>query len=153
MRMAAAAGIGNPAGAVVTMDAGNPRIISGQVRNEIISGGVFVFGSTATGVVSSGPNSFANSDLLFTRDASGAQFNGICLQTTTASGNVAVATEGFFLLNVNGAFVGGVPLDCDGNNAVGALGSLAGNLGATRKMGRSVTDGASGGYALVQITP
>ncbi len=151
--MAGAAGIGNPAGMVAVMDAGNPRIISGQVRNEIISGGVFVFGSTATGVVSSGPNSFVNSDLLFTRDASGAQFNGICVQTTSVSGNIAVATDGFFLLEVNGNHVGGVPLDCDGFNSVGPLGSVATNLAATRKIGRAVTDGASGGYALVQITP
>ena len=99
-----AAGLGNPAGAIAMMDGGAPRIISGQVRNEIISGGVFVFGSMATGVVSSGANSVVNSDLLFTRDASGGQFNGICVQTTAVSGAIAVATDGFFLLVLTRTF-------------------------------------------------
>ncbi len=150
----AAGGIGNPAGMTVVMDAGNPRIISGQVRNEIISGGVFVFGSTATGVVSSGANSFTNSDLLFTRDASGGQFNGICVDTTTVSGNIAVATDGFFLLNCNGNLIGGESVKCDGNNSVASVGSA--NESAfkdTLKIGRAVTAGGSAAYALIQIIP
>ncbi len=151
----AAAGIGNAAGMVAVMDAGNPRIISGDVRNEIISGGVFVFGSTATGVVSSGANSFVNSDLLFTRDASGTQFNGICVQDTTVSGNIAVATEGFMLLVCNGTVIPGEGVRCDGNNAVLPLGSTSDVVakGASMKIGRAVTSGASGGFALIQITP
>ena len=151
----AAAGIGNPAGLIVTMDAGNPRIVSGQVRNEIISGGVFVFGSTATGVVSSGANSFVNSDLLFTRDASGTQFNGICVQDTTVSGNIAVATDGFMLLTCNGTTICGEAVQCDGNNAVLPLGSTEASLvdSVSMKIGRSVTSGASGGFALIQLTP
>ena len=151
----ATSGVGNPAGMVVVMDAGNPRIISGQVRNEIISGGVFVFGSTATGVVSSGANSFANSDLLFTRDASGTQFNGICVQDVPVSGNIAVATEGFFLLVANGTTICGEAVQCDGNNAVLPLGSTEASLvdSVSMKIGRSVTSGASGGFTLVQLTP
>lgn len=136
------------------MDAGVPRIISGQVRNEIISGGVFVFGSSATGVVSSGANSVVNSDLLFTRDASGGQFNGICIQTTAVSGAIAVATDGFFLLTCNGALIGGEKVICDGNNAVLSVGSFATTTYSQyRDMGRAVTAGASGGYALIQLTP
>lgn len=150
----AAAGLGNPAGAIAMMDAGVPRIISGQVRNEIISGGVFVFGSGATGVVSSGANSMVNSDLLFTRDASGGQFNGIAIQTTAVSGAIAVATDGFFLLVANGTLIGGEKVKCDGNNAVLSVGSKTmATYTQHEDIGRAVTAGASGGYALIQITP
>ena len=150
----AAAGVGNPAGNVPVFDGGNPRTIGGYVRNEIISGGVFVFGSTATGVVSSGTNSFATADLLFTRDASGTQFNGLCVSTTSVSGLISVATEGFFILTCNGTVVCGEAVSCDGNNAVLPLGSTADSVakGAALKIGRAVTSGASGGYAIIQLT-
>jgi len=147
----AAAGIGNPVGAVVAFDSEAPRIIGGYARNEIISGGVFVFASGAASVVSSGLNSFATADVLFTRDASGAQFNGICLQTTSVSGTIAVATRGTYLLVCNGTVTSGYPVMCDGNNSVANLGSVAGNVAGLRRIGRAVTEGASGGYALVQI--
>ncbi len=151
----ATAGLGNVLGMVTLMDAGNPKIISGQVRNEIISGGVFVSGSTATGVVGSGANSFANSDLLFTRDASGTRFNGICVQTTDVSGNIAVATDGFFILQCNGTVIDGEAVKCDGNNSVLPVGSHADSLAksTSMKIGRAVTSGASGGFAVIQLTP
>ncbi|RLG00034.1 MAG: hypothetical protein DRN49_03505 [Thaumarchaeota archaeon] len=148
----AAAGIGNPAGYVPIFDGGNPRIIGGKVRNEIISGGVFVFASGATGVVSSGANSFTSSDLLFSRDASGGQFNGICVQTTTVSGNIAVATRGSFLLVCNGSVIPGTRVECDGNNAVRSVGTYVGSaFDGQRAIGRALTAGASGGYALIDI--
>lgn len=151
----AAAGIGNPAGYVPVFDYGAPQLIGGVARNEIISGGVFVFGSTATGVVSSGINSFATGDLLITRDASGTQFNGINLQTTAVSGNASFATAGVFILTCNGTVVCGEAVKCDGNNAVQPLGSTADVLakGPSLKIGRALTSGASGGYALIQISP
>jgi len=145
-------GIGNPAGYVPIFDGGNPRIISGKVRNEIIRGGVFVFASGATGVVSSGANSFATSDLLFSRDASGGQFNGICVQTTEVSGTIAVATRGCFLLACNGSVIPGTRVECDGNNAVRSVGLYAGSaFDGQRSIGRALTAGASGGYALIDI--
>ena len=148
------AGLGNPVGAVPLMDAGAPRIISGQVRNEIISGGVFVFGSGAADVISSGANSFVNSDLLFTRDASGGQFNGVCVQATAVSGAIAVATDGFFILLANGTVTAGVPQRCDGLNAVADVGSKTmAAFTQYEQMGRAVTAATSGGYAIVQITP
>ena len=143
----AAAGIGNPAGYVPILDGGAPRFVGGYARNEIISGGVFVFGSGATGVVSSGANSFATADLLFTRDASGGQFNGICVATTAVSGAMTVATRGAFLLVCNGAVNAGYKVKCDGNN------SVADNANADDlSIGRALTAGASGGYALIDIT-
>jgi hypothetical protein len=147
----AGAGIGNPLGAVVALDGESPRIIGGYVRNEIISGGVFVFASGAASVVTSGLSSFATANVLFTRDASGAQFNGINLYTTSVSGVCSIATRGTYLLQCNGTVTAGYPVMCDGNNAVANLGSVAGNLAGLRRIGRAVTEGASGGFALVQI--
>jgi len=147
----AATGIGNPAGAVITYDGGAPRIITGLARAQTISGGVFVFASGASGVVSSGLNSLATSDLLFSIDASGAQFNGICLQDVGSNEAISVVTRGTFLLVCNGNTAPGVLVKCDGNNAVLPVGSLAGNLAAQTPIGRAVTQGASGGYILVDI--
>jgi len=148
----AGAGIGNPAGYVPLFDGGNPRIIGGKARNAVISGGVFVFASGATGVVSSGADSFATADLLFAGDASGGQFNGICVQTTEVSGNIAVATRGVFLLACNGSVVPGTKVECDGNNAVRSVGLYAGSaFDGQRSIGRALTAGASGGYAVIDI--
>jgi len=154
----AATGIGNSLGAVGIFDGGNPRTIGGYARNEIISGGVLVFASGATGVVGSGANTFATSDLLFSIDASGGQFNGIALNTTAVSGTVTVATRGAYLLACNGSVIPGTKVVCDGNNAVS---SWCGNGNTTGSpdiwaalgydIGRAVTAGASGGYALIDI--
>ena len=155
----AAAVIGNVAGAIQLFDFGAPMILPGFVRNERISGGVFVFGSTANGVVSSGTNSFSTGSLLFTRDASGGQFNGIAMYTAAVSGTIAVALGGIFILQNAGSVLGGFPIMCDGNNSVHTLGSrvvpdAATNWGpAGAKIGRAITDGASGGYSVVHINP
>ena len=155
----AAAGIGNVAGAVVLFDFGVPHIIPANVWNEIISGGVFVFGSTATGVVSSGTNSFVPGSLLMTRDASGGQFNGINMFSTAVSGACSVALGGIFILQNAGSVMGGFPVMCDGNNSVHNLGSrvvpdAATNWGpAGVKIGRALTDGASGGYSVIHLNP
>lgn len=141
----AAAGIGNPAGAIVLADYGAPQIIGGKVRNEIISGGVFVFASGASGVVSSGTNSFTYGDILFSRDASGGQFNGICLQTTDVSGPISVLTAGAVIVVANGTVTAGTTVICDGNN------SVTGATTAGRIVGRALTEGASGGYCIVNV--
>ena len=155
----AAAGIGNTAGAVMLFDFGAPHIIPATARNEIISGGVYVFGSTANGVVSSGTNSVSTGSLLMTRDASGGVFNGINMMTSAVSGAIAVAMAGVFILQNAGSIFGGAPVMCDGNNSVHALGSrvvpdAATNWGpAGAKIGRAITDGASGGYSVIYINP
>lgn len=151
----AAAGIGNPVGAVNITDGGAPRILSGRALSEAISGGVFCFGSTATGVVSSGLNSFVNSDVMFARDASGTQFNGIAIQSVGSNEPIAIATRGTFILVANGTVVCGEGVKCDGNNSVMPLGSTADSLakGASHKIGRAITSGASGGYCIVEINP
>src|SRR3990167_10545246 len=112
----AAAGLGNPAGLVTVFDGGNPRIIGGiAIRN--ISGGVYVQASGATGVVSSGLNSFVTADIGFAGDASGNRFNGLCLQSAGSNAPIAVATRGCYILQCDGAVSAGVPVMAGGNNA------------------------------------
>ncbi len=148
----AAAGLGNPAGYVPIFDGGNPRIVGGLARSETISGGVFVFASGASGVVSSGANSFVAGDLLFARDASGGQFNGIAVQTAGSNTELAVATRGSFLLVCNAAVVPGTKVKCDGNNSVAGVGSASESaFKDSLAIGRALTQGASGGYALIDI--
>ena len=155
----AAGGIGNVAGAVVVADFGNPSILGGLSRNAITSGGVFVFGSTATGVVSSGLNSFVTADILWAQPASGGQFNGIAMQTAGSNAPLAVAVGGLFILQNVGSVFGGRPVMCDGNNSVVNLGSFVVPDGAEepmaagKKIGRAIVNGASGGYSIIQLTP
>src|SRR3990167_8621357 len=155
----AAAGVGNSAGAIQLFDFGAPHIVPGVGRNEIISGGVFVLASGANSVVSSGTNSFSPGSVLFTRDASGNYFNGINMYATAVSGNAAVAIGGVFILQCVGSVFAGAPVMCDGNNAVSNLGSFAVPDGAEnpqaagRKIGRALTAGASGAYAVIHINP
>ena len=148
----AATGIGNPAGFVPLTDGGAPRMIGGLAR-ENISGGVFVFGSTATGVVSSGLNSFITSDILFAKDASGAQFNGVAVRYIGSNTYGTIATRGLMILTCNGTIVGGAGVKCDGNNSVAPLGSTSNSLinSAAEMIGRAVVDGASGGYVIVDL--
>lgn len=150
----AATAIGNPAGAVQLFDGGNPRVVGGYAYGTNVSGGVLVFASGATGVVSSGANSFVpGTDLGFAIDASGTQFNGIALWSAGSNTALSVATRGAFLLVCNGTVVPGEQVKCDGNNAVQPLGSTADSLakGSSMTVGRALTAGASGGYALVDI--
>lgn len=139
----AATGIGNPAGAV-QYNSWEPRVITAKARGNT-SGGVFVFASGATGVVSSGLNSVAWSDIEVAIDASGLNFTGIALQSTASGNAVPVALEGVFLLQANGTIVAGQTVLCDGNNSV-LPGTTA---GAT--IGKALTAAASGGFALVHI--
>lgn len=154
----AGAGIGNPAGNVTLWDFGTPKIIGGYARSNV-SGGAFVFGSTANGVVSSGTNSFIAGSLLFTTDASGAQFNGIAVTDVGSNNPISVALGGVMILQCVGSVIGGQPVGCEGTNSVTTLGSsvvpdAATNWGpAGKKIGRALCDGASGGYAVIYINP
>lgn len=140
----------NPAGFQQVFDFGNPKIITAYAK-EVVSGGEFVYASGATGVVSSGANSFAATDIEVATDASGAQFLGVAIANTASGATVGVAVEGVFLVTCNGAVTASTPVSCDGNNSVLANGSVAGNLAHQRTIGRAITGGASGGYALVHI--
>lgn len=147
----AATGIGNPAGAV-QYNSWEPRVITAKARTNV-SGGVLVFASGATGVVSSGLNSVAWSDIEVAIDASGGQFTGIALQSIASGNAVPVALEGVFLLQANSTIVAGTNVGCDGNNAIIALGSetMVASTVAGKGIGRALTAAASGGFALVHV--
>ena len=119
-----------------------PRVITAKARTNV-SGGVYVFASGGT--VSSGLNSFAWDDIQVAIDASGTAFTGIALQSTASGGAVPVALEGCFILQANGTVVAGQPVVCNAQNSV-LPGATAGHV-----IGKALTDGASGGYALVHI--
>lgn len=147
----AAAGIGNPSGAVPIYDFGNPQIVNG-VAKAVISGGVFCFGSGANNVVTAVSSSFVTGDLQFAGDASGAQFNGVNLYTVGSNDPIAVATAGVFILTANAAVTAAYPVKCDGNNSVANVGSTADSVAlGNLAIGRALTSAASGGYCLVQI--
>ena len=141
----------NTAGYVPILDGGNPRIVGGNAR-EYISGGQFVFASGATGVVSSGANSFATSDITYAASASGLAFNGLCVQAASSGTEVAVATRGSFLVRCAGTVVAGQKVKTNGTDAVLPLGSTKLSLVGGEEVGRALTAGASGGYAVVDIS-
>jgi len=143
----AATDIGNPVGAVQVFDFGAPMTIPGVARNQTVSGGTLCFGSTATGVVSSGPSSFSPGSLLIVANASGLQFNGIAMYTAGSNTPLAMAVGGVFLLQCVGTVVTGQGVLCTGQNSV-TDGQTAGY-----QIGRALTAGASGGYALIHINP
>jgi len=146
--------ISNELGAVPIFDFGTPRVITAYAM-EAISGGELVFASGATGVVSSGADSYVASDITVATGASGANFLGMALKNTESGAACPVASEGAFLVKCSGSVFGGLPVGVDGTGGVANLGSLvvpanAEDAGmAGRKVGRAITAGASGLYALV----
>ncbi|MHA1868757.1 MAG: DUF2190 family protein [Candidatus Heimdallarchaeaceae archaeon] len=134
----------NPNGYVPIYDGGTPRIITGYAR-EVISGGWLVGGSTAAGVVSSGADSFASSDILFTAPASGNNFIGIALANAASGAPLAVATRGAFIVTAAGDVLAGEPVVTDGENAVVPGGSDTPNIG------RAFTAAGSEEYCVVDI--
>ena len=148
-----ATGIGNTVGYVPLVDGENPRIITGYAR-EVLSGGVFAFGSSVADTVSSGLDSFATSDLQFSSDASGAAFNGVVVNTTASGAEVAIARQVTILALAAGTVTAGHKVGCDGVNGVHNTGSFALDAqGATidRTIGRALTTATSGNYAVVDI--
>lgn len=149
----AAAGIGNPNGCVQILDGGAPRAITGYVFKTAISGGTLCYSSGAASVVGSGADSYVATDMKFLPDASGGQFNGIALNDAASGAPVTIVTHGVFLLQCNGTVLAGTKVLCDGNNAVAGVGGNAesGALGAYYAIGRALTEGSSGGFAVIQI--
>jgi len=136
----------NPAGYVALFDTGVMQVITGKAR-EVISGGEFVFASGATGVVSSGTNSYATTDIEFATDASGALVNGVAIANATSGNLVSVMTKGIIIATCNSDVDAGVPFNVDGNNSV----QPAGAAEALVVAGRTLTAGASGGYCIVKV--
>lgn len=144
-----ATAIGNPAGFVQVFDGGAPRILTGYAR-EIISGGCFVFGSTAANVVSSGTNSFVSTDIKFCNNATGNIVNGMAINTAASGAPIAVCTRGVVICLADGTVTSGKPVVVTGVNAVRDIstGSLAETM---YPVGRALTDAGSEGYCLVHL--
>ena len=147
----------NPAGYVSPADGGNPRTVS-AIAIETISGGQFVFFSGAANTVSSGLNSFAQSDLSVGIEASGAKFNGIALQDVTSGNTVGVVTAGLVIVQALGTVINGEPVAVDGADAVIPIAAISGtNVTAMVtqaikiKIGRCLTSATSGGYAIIDL--
>lgn len=150
------AALGNPAGLVMVADGGAPRIISGYAR-EIISGGCFVFGSTAANVVSSGTNSFTASDIKFCTNATGNIVNGMALNTAASGAPIAVVTRGVVICLADGTVTAGAPVQVTGVNAVrdstsnGSQSAAILGSGTVFPVGRAITGAGSEGYCLVHL--
>lgn len=153
----ASANPGNPLGAVALLDGENPRIFTASAV-EAISGGQFVYTSGATAVVSSGTSSFVASDIQVAGTADATKFNGIALHNAASGAYVSVASRGSFILKCGGSVFGGTLVETIGDSiAVQTLtsGAVPGGLYAgvpgAKTIGRALTDGASGGFAIISI--
>lgn len=142
----------NTAGYVPILGQFNPRTITGKAGDAIISGGDFVTASGATGVVSSGANSFATSDLKFagTADASGLAFTGIATQTAGSNATITVMTRGAVIVTADGDVTAGYPVGIKGNDAVHNI--VAGSTTASAYgVGRALTTATSGTLCVVDF--
>lgn len=147
----------NPLGFVQVSDFGNSKIVTGVAR-EVISGGQFVSASGTTGVVSSGASSFLESDITFHICDDSESFVGVALETQASGARIAIAMDGMLIVPCTGSvFAGRIVKAVASEDAVANLGStvvpanaqdasIAGNIA-----GRSITAGASGGFAVVSF--
>jgi len=114
----------NPYGAVGVMDGGTPRTMTIKARANI-SGGYWVNGSSAQGIVSSGANTFAASDIEGYPVATqiGSEVIGLAL-TDIASGTYgAIAQRGMFILpSASGTKIGSV--SCGNPLLAGSAGTV-----------------------------
>lgn len=132
-------------------DFGNPCTFTAYAR-AIISGGQFVFCSGGQNVVNtSGASSYVASDILVAPTASGAQVNGMAMDTVASGGQVSIQTRGFVIVPCNADVLAGYPVEVDGNDAVRPCGSAAANIYHQRMIGRAITSAASGGCAIVNL--
>ena len=146
----------NPYGLVQVSDFGNPRSFTGVAR-ETISGGQFVGASGATARVSSGADSLVSTDIGLIVAQGGSNFVGVALDTVTSGNLLSVAVDGIFITDVDGSVFAGYLVKHAGGDAIQNLGSqavpadaegpgIAGNI-----CGRALTEGASGGFAVVYM--
>lgn len=147
----------NPYGAVQVHDFGAPKYVTAKAR-ETVSGGCLVFFSGATAKVSSGADSFAEGDIEVCSLASGAAFNGLAMNKGGSEAYITVATEGVFILPCHGSVFAGYHVECNGvSGTVAALGSHIVPVGtygptpASYVIGRAMTAGASGGFAVIHL--
>lgn len=137
----------NPLGFQCPFDWGNAQIVGGMAR-AAISGGQLVVASGTTGVVSSGTSSFLTSDITWSvTTVSGLDCNGIACYNAGSNQPLAVAVNAVALLPCFAAVTAGRTVAALGDDAVGDSSTAA------HIIGRALTAGASGGFALIHLKP
>jgi predicted RecA/RadA family phage recombinase len=155
----------NPNGAVCIVDGGVPRTITIKARADI-SGGYWVNGSSAAGVVGSGADTYVASDIEGYPVATqiGSEVIGLAIKNIASGTYGAIATRGMFLLpGLSGTKIGSIfagnPLLAGSAGTVLPLGSstLISVPGAAAKadmypIGRAFsTGGADGEFVIVSL--
>ena len=142
----------NPNGYVPIADGGAPRILTGFAK-EAISGGQFVGGSTAAGVVGSGRDSFVASDIEFINSDTGANFIGVALASAASGAELAVATRGTLIVPTSGAVIlAGQKVATSAKSELLAIGSATdATVPALTSVGRALTTGSGGDFVVFEL--
>lgn len=143
----------NPNGYVPVTDGGAPRIITGYAT-ETISGGQFLGASGAAGVVGSGVDTYASTDIKVHLTAGSGNFIGVALADVTSGNEVAIATRGSFIVAVSGGtnVLAGQLIGCNDDSEVIYIGSHAlGYSSAINQIGRSWTCGSDSEFIIADI--
>ena len=154
----------NPYGAVCIADGGTPRVIT-VLAYENISGGYWVNGSAEVGLVSSGANSYAETDIRGTTVATqiGSMVIGLALQDIPSGTYGPCAMRGLFLMpGLSGIACGSV--FAGQRVAAGSAGTfvpiysgiayLDGGAAYTMcdfGVGRSLTAGGHGSFSIIAL--
>lgn len=155
---------GNPLGAVVVFDGETPRTFTALCR-QATSGGEFVFGSGATGVVGSSADTYIASDIniaLAVSDSVGGvtRVNGMALANAGSNSYTSVLQRGGAIVKCGGSVFGGTIVELVSGTTVDSVQSLTSGavpgglyvgVPGAKNAGRAITDGASGGFALVYL--
>lgn len=147
----------NTLGAVSVFDTEAPCIIT-ALCNGTVSGGQFVMSSGTNGaVVGSSAASYTAGDILAQPALSNENVLGLALYNVSSGTNnyVAVARRGTFLVQATDPVSGGFPVTFN-SGGVTNICSTAGSatvpvIGMFLPVGRALTSGDSGGYALVSL--
>jgi hypothetical protein len=112
---------------------------------EVISGGQVVTASGATGIISSGADSFKTGSLTccITGVSSGTVATGIAMANAGSNTIVPVAVEGIFILNSRGTTTAGKQVGAAGDDAVTDVG-VAGT-----QIGRALSTAGSNTFAVI----
>lgn len=138
----------NPNGFVQVNDFGNPKVLTGEAM-EAISGGQIVGISGATGVVSSGTSSYANSDIKFIVSADDANAVGMAITTVASGAPLGVLVDGVVIASCAGTVAAGQVVQTIASTD--AVTGLTSGSAAENVFGRAYTAGASGGFAVIHI--
>jgi hypothetical protein len=148
----------NPVGYVSVADGGVPRSFGGKAF-EYISGGQFVFCSGAADAVSSGADSFVQSDIGIAHASAGSQINGIAMQSAASGADVSVVRKADVIVMAANTVTCGMPVKYVQDGGVADMATTGSDVPVTqitqdmkiRPIGRAMTSATSGLYALISL--